>query len=518
MGATFVRLTNDDLKNKLEIKQFGLRDSFIAARDQIIEQYNHRQQNSINTCSTDKLEPITISSSQTIPEINKYLLPCSPVIASNDVFIEVPPIMSPSCNSKSPIGQYVNNNNITNNITSSDILSAYNASSTHLYTDLCDIVCSGFCRNILSQCTNIRTLARTQWNIINAIVFEFYFLYEHHIANFGHDLWKTLVVIRTETIQNGNTVIRGFTGNALINHIKQQKTLQKYIKHKAYHRHHDNLQINLKSLCAALIRHSFIRLAAVTDHNDNLLQLLHESDKDNFSKNIFVDSVHYLYQFEKAKHRMFIKSDEPDRGAWSKGCAVEIYSSTNNGWCNGTIIDICGDAVTIQYGAVQQMRKTVDRYQDNEIKSTAHFILVRKQWTKDTELEVYSNRHKKWYLGKVTEVILRSEGDAGQPWDILSVYYQNHEGQEYNKYVSRWSCDLREASLFNTTSSQEHMPYKKGTHLFVFSHSKGQWLRGIVIKVMKEQKIINVRYGDAFEKMMEWNSEDLWNGVGRPPH
>ena len=42
----------------------------------------------------------------------------------------------------------------------------------------------------------------------------------------------------------------------------------------------------------------------------------------------------------------------------------------------------------------------------------------------------------------------------------------------------------------------------------VWSNSKQMWIPGIVIDIMNDHQVVNVRYGD-FEKLMPWNSNDI---------
>ena len=463
-GLTLVRLTNEDLKSKLGIKQFGLRDAFISARDQVVQGYVTRQQNaSIYLSSLDKLGPLnttinkeeenegeggdeekqyhesmqyhsnhsnnTLSVYGKIPSSSqsnqsktqseyyasdeflqtKYSNSSKDALNTSHYGPAISASQSPISPSHSPDnhpfgyneGQNMdtspphdnsNNNNIdnTNNYiaTSSDIIFT---NQTYLYVDLCRILINGYCR-FVSQYINYQ-----QWNTLNSIIFNFYFEYERHVEQFGHDLWKTLVVIEIATIENQQTgtTIRGFTGYRLIKHIKQY--LQRYTMNK-----NDR---DLELLCMALIKYEYIRLAAIQDDNKRLLQYLTEKDKHDYQRNIFVNSKQYVYQFENEKHREFIKSDEPDRQSWYKTCSVQIYSSTLNKWTTGTVVDIEKDSITIQYGEEQQMRKVVDRYQDNIIKSTPQFIYTRKNWIRDSQLEVFSNRYKTWYLGRIGEIL-----------------------------------------------------------------------------------------------------------------
>ena len=456
--------------------------------------------------------------------------------------------LSPISPSQSPdisFGYDDNNNNNNNyTYTSSDIIFNLKDTTGYLYIDLCKILVNGFCRGC-----NIHfyyNMAHQQWNMLNVLIFDFYFEYQRHIEQFGHDLWKTLVVIEIAEIPNGDDIIRGFTGYRLIKHIKQY--LQRYTINKF-----DN---DLESLCMSLIKYSYIRLAAITDLNKNLIEKLPEKDKDNFNKNIFVNDRNYLYQFENKRHRGFIKSDEPDRQSWYKSCNVQIYSSTLKGWTIGQVIDIQNDLITVQYdnastitadnngyhqlhhSQTQQMRKTVDRYQDNVIKSTPQFIYARKNWIKDSQLEVYSNRYQSWFIGHVTEVILKSNNPTQYKFDILRVIYKNNQQKEFNKYVERWSKDLREVQYTQQQQQQQQQPhqlppqqqqqpyinnnnnnviwgqiYKKGTNVMVWSNSKQMWIPGIVTQIIQDnnnnnQKIVNVRYGD-FEKLMPWYSNDI---------
>lgn len=614
-GLSFIKLTDDDLK-ELGIKQLGLRDAFISARDQIMREYQHRQENhTVAIVSLDNSAPLNTtinvsenggtfenganddnnnktgkvrrdktinnklpSESQTQtqsgyftsdPETDllrgKYSNSSKDGVTSFNQTIRAEQFsntihsvhsvhsihsktathtngyQSPLSPSQSPDIAYNNKNNQYNDTiyTSSDIIFS---NKKYLYIDLCQIVVNGYCRK--NQIPFYYNLVRQQWNVLNSIIFDFYFEYERHIEQFGHDLWKTLVVIEIATVPSGNDIIRGFTGYRLIKHIKQY--LPRYTVSKS--------DYDLELLCKSLIKYSYIRLAAITDSNKELIEKLAEKDKDNFNKNIFKNERTYLYQFENKRHRGFIKSDEPDRQSWYKSCNVQIYSSTLKGWTIGTIIDIQKDHITVQYdnspghggttdhhgfdlneSQTQQMRKTVDRYQDNVIKSTPQFIYARKNWIKDSQLEVFSNRYKQWFLGRVTEVLLQQNNNE-QQFDILKVFYSNHEGKEFNKYVERWSKDLREVQQYrphnhrtNKQSPQNNMSqqqqqgspphsqqpqqqrqclYNKGSNVMVWSNSKQMWIPGIVIDIMNDHQVVNVRYGD-FEKLMPWNSNDI---------
>ena len=186
--------------------------------------------------------------------------------------------------------------------------------------------------------------------------------------------------------------------------------------------------INLR--CNDLVKYVYIRLIA--------------SAKDNSAGVVedFNDSEKYLYQFENEKHREFIKDDQPDRRAWTRGTKVEIYSATLGGWNQGTVVEVNNDTLTITYGPpTQQMRKTLDRYPDDLVKSAQSFIDNRRGWKKDHEIEVYSHGQHIWCQGRIEEVLSAKEN---QPVDIFRVFYTNNDDKDFSKYVDRWSPDLRE--------------------------------------------------------------------------
>jgi len=70
-GLSFIKLTDDDLK-ELGIKQLGLRDAFVSARDQILREYQHRQENhTVSIVSLDTSAPLntTINVSENAPNV-----------------------------------------------------------------------------------------------------------------------------------------------------------------------------------------------------------------------------------------------------------------------------------------------------------------------------------------------------------------------------------------------------------------------------------------------------------------
>ena len=62
-GVTFVKLTEEILKNDLDIKQFGLRDGFISARNKLLERRN-KNNSSQQTAQTSKQSSVTNSQKQ----------------------------------------------------------------------------------------------------------------------------------------------------------------------------------------------------------------------------------------------------------------------------------------------------------------------------------------------------------------------------------------------------------------------------------------------------------------------
>lgn len=168
----------------------------------------------------------------------------------------------------------------------------------------------------------------------------------------------------------------------------------------------------------------------------------------------------------------------------------------------GTVVEVNNDTLTITYGPpTQQMRKTLDRYQDDLVKSTQQFIDNRRGWNKDSEIEVYSHGQHIWCQGKIEEVLSAKEN---QPVDIFRVFYTNNDDKDFSKYVDRWSPDLREVQQLPPKLAK----YKKGTKVRVWSNSKQAWISGVVIDVVPTYEVVNVRYGDH-EKLVPVSSDDI---------
>eukprot|EP01083_Nonionella_stella_P084668 234442_1 len=485
-GLTFVRLTAEDLKNKLEIKQFGLRDSFIVARDQVLEHYNH-DDNEENHRLGPPLKESTVPLNTTIPFARNRTgtapssyaqLTKSKSSEEHDPSHLHSVTYSPESNTRllSLHSHHNTNNTMHHLVTSSDLLFA---NKDYLYIDLCRLVVGRFC--------SIESIAidAQQQNIVNTLCFDYYFENSRHIEQFAYDVWKTLSLIHIKTIET----LRGFTGHDLMTHI--QTHLAQY----------QLLESDTEALCVSLIGYEYLRLAAIIDDDVRLRTKFVDHDKNDRSTNYFVCSRNHLYQFENARHRQFIKHDEPDRESWYLGCDVSIYSETLKGWNVATVIDIEHDMITVQYAG--NIRKTVDRYQDhNVIRSTAQYISHRQNWSKDSELQIYSNRHKKWFLGEVRQVMVK---DGEETNDILKVHYTDSKGKVLSKYVERWSSDIRQVSpLMNDCLSL----FQRGSNVLVWSKSKERWLPGVITGVVQQHRIVNVRYGDS-EKLLPWDSNDL---------
>ena len=329
------------------------------------------------------------------------------------------------------------------------------------------------------------------------IIVHYYWI--DNIHEFARALWKTLHKINVVTItDNNNDPIRGFTGKELVEHT------QKHVIPKLNHKNiiKDDTKNSIVKMCGNLLKHKYMRLIAtskniiidINDMNDKELKLIP-----------FENSDKHLYQFENEKHRIMLCDDQPDRRAWTRGTKVQIYSSTFNGWTDGTIIEINNndkDQLTITYGtSTQQMRKTLDRYQDDLVKSTDEFISNRKEWKKDSKIEVYSHGQYIWCSGHIEEILYAKEN---QPIDIFKVFYTNYNNKDFTKYADRWSPDLREIQELSPLLSE----YKRGTKVRVFSNSKQEWIPGIVIDVVPIYEVVNVRYGDH-EKLIPVISDDI---------
>jgi len=196
---------------------------------------------------------------------------------------------------------------------------------------------------------------------------------------------------------------------------------------------------------------------------------------------------------------MFIKEEQPDRRAWTRGTKVKVNSTTFKSWVDGTIIDVNHDTLSITYGVHNTtMKKQLDRYADDLVKSTDEFIKIRKSWKKGDNLEVYSQGQHMWcQTGKIDEVLQKNKS---QKHDIFRVFYTNSEGKDFSKYLDRWSPFLR------AKRKQVKSKYSKGTKILVFSNTQKKWVKGHVIDTVANN--ITVRYGDH-EKLVPITSDAI---------
>merc|ERR1712228_1004486 len=316
---------------------------------------------------------------------------------------------------------------------------------------------------------------------------------EKETRAFALDLWLTLHEIDVKTITDSNNEsILGFTGKELVRHIR------KHLKHHI---------INLNKNCCDLVKYEYIVNVAEKDKDEifgdanQVLKILQRKKKLHNVLALFQEKES-LYQFENEKHREFIKDDQPDRRAWTRGTKVEIYSSSLGGWQSGTVVEVDNDTVTITYGPPsQQMRKTLDRYQDDLVKSTSQFISTRKQWKKGSELETFSHGQHIWCQGRIEEVLAANEN---QPVDVFQLFYTNNDYKDFSKYVDRWSPDLREVQQLSAKMAK----YKKGKKVRVWSNSQQTWFVGVVIDCVPSYEVVNVRYGDH-EKLVPVSSDEI---------
>ena len=64
---------------------------------------------------------------------------------------------------------------------------------------------------------------------------------------------------------------------------------------------------------------------------------------------------------------------------------------------------------------------------------------VRKSWSKNDDVEIFSNTHQEWYRGEIVEIIKDEEGE----W--LNVVWARNNGEAMSKQVQRFSTDVRPA-------------------------------------------------------------------------
>ena len=151
------------------------------------------------------------------------------------------------------------------------------------------------------------------------------------------------------------------------------------------------------------------------------------------------------------------------------------------------------------------MRKTVDRWRSELVRSDEGFVARRRAWAAGAEVEVFSHGQRVWCDGVVREVLAAET-------EVLRVAYTK-EAKEFGKNLLRWSPDVRgrrEVRGAEKGSSEAMSGYQAGDKVMVWSNSRRVWVPGVVVDVLVDHgnTVVSVRYG-RLEKKLPVDSKDL---------
>eukprot|EP01084_Bolivina_argentea_P089825 161978_1 len=196
-----------------------------------------------------------------------------------------------------------------------------------------------------------------------------------------------------------------------------------------------------------------------------------------------------------------------DRLAWNVGSAVEIRS-LSSGWNKAQIVEVNKKkppkvTVVFKTSAGEVLRKTVNRFDVSNIRSTTAFIETREGWNEGTEVEVYSHRKNQWFQGVITDIIIADEERSYV--DHVTVAYCDDNDKTCSKSLARWSGLVRDVHSAECAWCAKK---KFESGLRVWSKSQKRWSVAHVKLCIPITNCVIVKYG-KHEKMLNITSDEI---------
>jgi len=142
------------------------------------------------------------------------------------------------------------------------------------------------------------------------------------------------------------------------------------------------------------------------------------------------------------------------RAEWKTGAQCQIWSNSERKWFPGEVAQIFtdeqGEWLEVGWLEVRYdcwMRKQVQRYGSDirpypsDLKKPKEHkdeeMKLRQSWGKGDEVEIFSNTHREWYLGKINGICMDYRGE----W--LTCVWAGSNGEAMSKQVYRFSTGVR---------------------------------------------------------------------------
>eukprot|EP01083_Nonionella_stella_P299816 1020346_1 len=477
-GVSLVKLSSDDLRDELNIKQYGLREQFLYQRDKLLTQYANNvahtqtQSNPIHETTDEhklhtedichEIVPVHVRSHARIEaDYNRY----------NSMHVDrIRTRQSQSGQSSCAEGAFTPNDddNSKNGDISWEIVRSgsfnpdewmYFPSSVEMsdprdptqinripkyrvpddyyvleqYKNYCYIygsrlVIDGY-YNEMEQMNDIYHIVPSE---VRNICYSYYFLYEWHIVQFAYDVSRIVDLIDV-TMGKGNTRLTylmthrhtpslSFTRTSLIeivfNNLRNKYRLDAETNNNV-----------VNTYCKELMSCGFLSLVAVPVRNPfNWDGMMVDPESWVFNNDAAVQD--YLYNYCKSQKALFDKYQQfvqykLDRNAWTIGTAVNIYSHVLRRWLLGHIIAISEqnpDHISVEYGKNPiKYVKNVERNNTQIVKSTKAFILNRDTWSVGSDVEIWNDNYALWFPAKIESEFNKQQFAMRWPRSLIEV-------------------------------------------------------------------------------------------------
>lgn len=376
-----------------------------------------------------------------------------------------------------------NNHQNTDYIADFTVIDRY---SSYPYIKYGNVVNDGFIRKIGYQLNNDNKLLNIIPNDIFNLINKYSYCEQDGIFQFGHFVCRIMSKLSKKKI----SFAFGVSGMELM---KQSK---RYIK--SFNTINDDTLINYFN---QLIEFKILRPIATN--------YVHNMYYDTKLDTMFVNKSKYLYEINQKTLKVFnqyIKYQSMrDRMSWNIGNQIEINSPSNGGWQTATISSINKKKVTVLFRGNndnndynQMFKKTLNRFNNNKLRSTSKLIKTRQNWKIGDCVKVYSHSKHQWYIGKIQDIKIRDNQKSYI--EDFKVVYNN----DCCKYINRWSPDIQQ--YHDHPSSL--MQFQSGQLISVWSNSQKQWVNGHIKVFIPMISCVLVKYGKS-EKIININSKQL---------
>ena len=546
-GLTFVKLTVEDLENKIGINQIGLREQFCYERDKAIQKHKDYKKSSLKiSCNMDlKLE---------LPSTSRYSM-MVPSTTSSNVYVQSQSTPQTATSLNSPLDtideQETNTPtgddcNIT--ISPSPIVTTPNTTVSLSQSPYSSISSSNISSNVSSNiCSNMSSTVSPQIRLFAPTMTDTYL---ESTNNTNAYIPKKNLSLRQSTCDANNP--HKLTQNHP--NLPQWKMSKTYstddaVTHYSSTKHGGRIEMNDNDINNKYcLNESDLKLTYYLQSKLLLSGYIRmEIEQNIFDNNLIIpreicDNCLFEYYFEYKYHLYEISRD----------CWIKINNSNKNMLSGSELFSyiqhllimryndndhnsflICNDLIKYKYmeqvllnpvepGSINENNNKFIKSEYYQYKFTkekdkeliCEFEPDRKGWTRDTTVEIYSNTFGKWEIGTIANIESFNS-------DILLIDYfgtttTNQNKQQMRKYVDRWDYKtIRSTKKF----INDRKLWRKDKNIQIYLHENyGLWYPAQIMDIYndKKKKIVRVYYkdNDGNEFIHYF---DLWSSSLREP-